>query len=58
MRRTIGSKTRARKSNGGDRGLWVPPSRTRADGSLDRRRAGRIVWSTRVALPAVPTEKK
>src|SRR2546428_4969588 len=38
----------ARKSNGGAKGLCVPPARVRVLGSEASNRAGCTVWSTRV----------
>jgi hypothetical protein len=39
-------------------GLWVPPSNVTTDGSFAPSMSGkRIVWNTRVVLPAPPIEK-
>jgi len=43
--------------NGGAIGLWVPPSRARFETPSATSSAGSSVWSTRVALPAVPMRK-
>jgi hypothetical protein len=57
MRLSKGRKAFSRKSKGGAKGLWVPPSRMRVLGPEAVSKAGRIVWRTRVVLPAVPMEK-
>src|SRR5262245_60704526 len=54
IRSTSGKKTRARKSNGGAAGLWVPPSSVSVDGPAAVRSAGKTVWITSPVLPAVP----
>jgi hypothetical protein len=56
IRPTSGRNAFARKSNGGELGLCVPPSSTSDDGWSAVSRLGSTVWRTSVALPAVPTE--
>src|SRR5262245_7427142 len=41
----------------GAHGLWVPPSMVKADGTSAVSGGGGTVWSTSLALPAVPTAK-
>ena len=54
MRPNNGRKLRARKSNGGEPRLCVPPvMRTRLS-PLAVSNAGSTVWNTSVQLPAVP----
>ena len=57
MRPSSGRNVRARNSNGGEAGLWVPPSSASVDGPDAVSNAGSTVCSTSVVLQAVPTEK-
>src|SRR5919197_194309 len=58
MRPISGRKARARKSNGGAAGLWVPPSSVSVEGAAPVRSPGSTVWKTSPVLPAVPIAKR
>src|SRR4030095_4957516 len=58
MRWTSGRNARARKSNGGAAGLWVPPSSVSVDGPDAVRSGGSTAGTTGPVLPAVPIAKR